>query len=140
MKKDRIIFTSAVCDLLHIGHLRLFEKASNLGKLIVAIPTSESNEIFKGYPTAISLEHRLRMVQALKCVHLCLGYHSLEELKKLILLIRPDVVCRGNDDENFNGRAEAESVGAKIVFFDYSSEVSSSKIAERVWKQEQKQQ
>lgn len=128
MKKEKIVFTSAVMDLFHIGHLKLFERASELGKLVVAIPTSDSNEIFKGHPTYYTFEQRLRIIQALKCVHLCLGYHSLEELQNLIKLIKPDIVCRGDDQKEFNGKKEAKEVGAKIVYFPYSKEISTTQI------------
>lgn len=127
-----IIFTSMVADLLHVGHLRIIEQASKLGTLVVGIPTSESNKIIKGYPTTISFEHRLRMVQSIKGVHLCLGYHSKEELENLIRLIKPDIVCRGDDQTEFIGKDVAEEIGAKIVYFPYSHEISSTKIKEDI--------
>jgi phosphoenolpyruvate phosphomutase / 2-hydroxyethylphosphonate cytidylyltransferase len=126
------VFTSMTGDLLHVGHLRIIEQASKLGTLIVGIPTSESNEKIKGYPTAISFENRLRMIQSIKGVHLCLGYHSQEELENLIRLIKPDIVCRGDDQIDFIGKDVAESIGAKIVYFPYSKDISSTKIREDI--------
>ena len=130
----KIVFTSMVGDMVHIGHLRLLEKAAKLGTVIVGIPTSDSNEIFKGKPTVISLEGRLRMIQALKPVHLCLGYHSKEELENLIRLIRPNIVCRGDDQKDFVGKSAAEEVGAKIIYFPYSQDISSTMIKDQIAK------
>ena len=132
-----VVFTSAVGDMLHTGHLRLFQKASKLGDLVVGIPTSASNVKIKGRETVISLEDRLLMIQALKCVRLCIAYEGKEELDDLIQLIHPDYVCRGDDQKDFNGKAAAEAVGAKIVYFPYSKDISSTKIRERIeelWK------
>ncbi|MHA1591197.1 MAG: adenylyltransferase/cytidyltransferase family protein [Candidatus Heimdallarchaeaceae archaeon] len=122
------VFTSMVGDLFHIGHLRIIEKASDLGTLIVGIPTSDSNIIMKGHPTIVSFEQRLRIIQSIKGVHLCLGYHSKNELEKLISLIKPDIVCRGDDEKDFVGKDVAEKLGAKIIYFPYSKEISSTKI------------
>lgn len=127
-KTQPVVFTSMVGDVFHIGHLRLLERASELGRLIVGIPTSDSNEVIKGYPTLYTFEQRLRIIQSLKCVHLCLGYHSQKELEKLIRLIRPNIVCRGDDQIEFVGKDVAEKVGAKIIYFPYSKEISSTKI------------
>jgi|GEM_PF-2931573 len=130
-RKDKVVFTSAVCDTPHLGHLRMFEQASKLGKLIVAIPSSDSNISFKGHPTINTMEERLRVVQALEPVYLCIAYHSLEELKKLIYTIKPDIVCRGDDQVDFNGKKEAQEMGARIVYFPYSKDISSTEIRRR---------
>jgi bifunctional ADP-heptose synthase (sugar kinase/adenylyltransferase) len=69
-----------------------------------------------------------------------LAYHSAEELRRLIRLLKPDIVCRGDDQMDFIGKEEAEEVGAEIVYFPYSKDISSTKIKERVCLQASRQQ
>ena len=126
-----IIFASMVGDLYHVGHLNFIKEASKLGTLIIGIPTSYSNKIVKGYDTIMTLEERLRILQGQSGVHLVLGYEGAEELNKLIELIKPDMVCRGDDQEDFIGKETALSVGAKIKYFPYTKGISTTEIKER---------
>jgi cytidyltransferase-like protein len=120
-----------VGDLLHIGHLNLLERASKLGDLIVGIPTSWTiQEHIKGHPTVISAEDRLRIIQALKFVDFAFVYTDSDALNKSIRLLKPDIICRGDDNKNFVGKDVAEELGIEIVYFPYTVEISSTKIRE----------
>lgn len=133
----RKVLCFGVFDLFHVGHLNLLERASKLGELIVGIPTSWTiEEHIKGHPTVISAEDRLRIVQAIKHVKFAFIYTDTEALEESIRLIKPDIVCRGDDNENFVGRKVAEEIGAKIVFFQYTKGISSTKIREELCQKE----
>jgi glycerol-3-phosphate cytidylyltransferase len=120
-----------VGDLFHIGHLNLLERASKLGDLIVGIPTSWTiGEHIKGHPTVISAEDRLRIIQALKFVDFAFVYTDSDALNKSIRLLKPDIICRGDDNKNFVGKYVAEELGIEIVYFPYTVEISSTKIRE----------
>jgi cytidyltransferase-like protein len=126
-----IVFTSMVGDMFHEGHLNLINSASELGTLIVAIPTSHSNKVVKGHETIISFESRLRILQSIKGVHLVIGYEGADELNKLIELIKPNIVCRADDQPDFIGKETAIKVGAKIILFPYTKGISTTEIRER---------
>jgi cytidyltransferase-like protein len=120
-----------VGDLLHVGHLNLLERASKLGDLIVGIPTSWTiQEHIKGHPTVISAEDRLRIIQALKFVDFAFVYTDSDALNKSIRLLKPDIICRGDDNKNFVGKDVAEELGIEIVYFPYTKEISSTRIRE----------
>jgi len=120
-----------VGDLLHVGHLNLLERASKLGDLIVGIPTSWTiQEHIKGHPTVISAEDRLRIIQALKFVDFAFVYTDSDALNKYIRLLKPDIICRGDDNKNFVGKDVAEELGIEIVYFPYTKEISSTRIRE----------
>ncbi|MCK9463339.1 MAG: adenylyltransferase/cytidyltransferase family protein [Proteobacteria bacterium] len=125
------VITFMVGDLLHVGHLNLLERASKLGDLIVGIPTSWTiQEHIKGHPTVISAEDRLRIIQALKFVDFAFVYTDSDALNKSIRLLKPDIICRGDDNKNFVGKDVAEELGIEIVYFPYTKEISSTRIRE----------
>ena len=132
MKKTShsVVMTFGVMDMFHAGHLNLLERASKLGDyLIVGIPTNWTiSEHIKGREPVISAEERLRIVQAIKYVDFAFIYTDSDSLKESIRLIRPDIVCRADDNHDFIGRKEAEEVGAEIVFFPYTPNISSTKL------------
>jgi glycerol-3-phosphate cytidylyltransferase len=119
-----------VADMLHTGHLNLLERAKGLGDyLIVGIPTNWTiSEHIKHREPIIPAEDRLRLVQAIKYVDFAFIYTDSDSLKESIRLIKPDIVCRADDNKNFVGLKEAKEVGAEIVFFPYTKGVSSTEL------------
>lgn len=131
MKK---VITFMVADMFHVGHLNLLERVKQLGDvLIVGIPTNWTiAEHIKGKDPIIPSEERLRIVQAVGCVDFAFIYTDTEALKQSIRLIRPDVVCRGDDWKDFVGKDVAAEVGAEIVFLPYTQTISSTKLREKL--------
>jgi len=131
MKK---VLTFMVGDVFHIGHLNLLENAKKLGDyLIVGIPTSWTiKEHIKNKTPIFTAEERLRIIQALKIVNFAFIYTDSHALRESIILLDPDVVCRGDDNENFVGRDTAEAMCAEIVLFPYTKGISSSTIGDKL--------
>jgi glycerol-3-phosphate cytidylyltransferase len=124
------VMTFMVADMFHSGHLNLLERASNLGDyLIVGIPTNWTiSEHVKHREPVIVAEDRLRIVQAIKYVDFAFIYTDNDSLDESIRLIRPDIVCRADDNLDFAGRKVAEEIGAEIVFFPYTEGISSTEL------------
>ena len=131
MKK---VLTFMVGDIFHIGHLTLLQKAKALGDyLIVGLPSSWTiNDQIKGRDPIFSSEERLRIVQAIRYVDFAFVYTDNEALNKSIKLLKPDIICRGDDNKNFIGRKVAEEMGIKIVFFPYTKGVSSGNLRKKL--------
>jgi len=131
MKK---VLTFMVGDLFHIGHLNMLQKAKALGDyLIVGIPTSWTiKEHIKGKDPIFSAEERLRIVQALKIVNFAFIYTDSNSLNESIRLLKPDIVCRGDDNKNFVGKEASEEIGVEIVYFPYTKGISSSEIRRKL--------
>jgi len=69
MNHYNIGYTCGVFDLLHIGHLNLFEKCKEYcDYLIVAICDDEYVKTIKHKTPVFPLEERVRLISALKCV------------------------------------------------------------------------
>ena len=62
------IMVDMSATLIHHGHIRLIEKASQHGKVIVGLTTDEDIELCKGYVPEISYEHRKEILCSLKLV------------------------------------------------------------------------
>jgi len=79
-KDNKRVITFGTFDLLHIGHLYMLERAKSLGSyLAVGVSSDELNEHKKGRRPIYSLEERIRLIRALKCVDSVFVEHSLEE-------------------------------------------------------------
>lgn len=93
------VLTAGVYDLMHIGHIKLFEKAKRLGdELIVAIQRDEYVTKYK--PSAnlfYTLSDRIYMVQSLKYVDRVVEYETVDEIVKIVDF---DVFAVGPDQIN----------------------------------------
>lgn len=127
------VLTFGVMDMFHSGHLNLLERASKLGDyLIVGIPTNWTiSEHIKHREPIIPAEDRLRIVQAIKYVDFAFIYTDSDALEESIRLIKPDVICRADDNKDFVGRKVAEEVGAEIVYLPYTKGISSTELREK---------
>lgn len=93
MKK---VLTVGVFDFFHLGHLNILEQAKKQGDyLIVAVHDDEKNS--KGVEFLYSLEQRMYMVGALKCVNEVVSYKRVDLAVKKI---KPDIFVYGPDQEH----------------------------------------
>ena len=99
------VLTVGVYDYFHLGHLRLFENAKELGDyLIVAV--QDEDFILKTKPNAKILyttEQRKELVGALRVVDEVVGYTDVDAIVKMIDF---DVFAIG-EDQNHEGFQKA---------------------------------
>lgn len=103
---------------VHHGHVRLLEKASQLGDVIVALTSDE--EIFKskGFYPMLSFEHRKEIALAFKYVQEVIQCKWLID-EKFMDLNNIDLLVHGEDNQN---PVPVE----KLVIFKRTSGISSS--------------
>jgi rfaE bifunctional protein nucleotidyltransferase chain/domain len=95
MKK---IFTNGCFDVLHRGHLELFEYAKSLGYLYVGVDSDEKVRRNKGGDRPFNtLDDRVKMLESLRFVDEVRSFDSKKGLKDLIKEIEPDVMVIGSD-------------------------------------------
>ena len=63
------VFVSGCFDVLHSGHIRFFEEASQYGDLYVSIGSDETIKKLKNRETLYNEDERLYMVSSIKYVH-----------------------------------------------------------------------
>ena len=130
-KGARVILTNGCFDLLHAGHIKLLSASKQLGDiLIVAIDDDDSVNKLKGSGRpVIGVKERVRILCALDSVDYVVVFSS-RELKKLIEIIRPDVLTKGSNytSEEVFGRELVELLGGRIVLIPVTENTSSTRI------------
>ena len=128
------VLTVGVYDYFHLGHLRLFENAKELGDyLIVAV--QDEDFILKTKPNSKTLyttEQRKELVGALRVVDEVVGYTDVDAIVKMIDF---DVFAIG-EDQNHEGFQKAvewcKEKGKKIVRMRRTPGISSSDIKQKL--------
>lgn len=141
MKKYKIGYTCGVFDLIHVGHLNLFERCKQFcDTLIVGVcDDSYVTDVKHTFPV-ISEENRLRMVKALKCVDDAFLVNIEETNDKLLAWekFHFDVLFSGDDwkgSERYTlTEKQFNEIGVSIEYLPYTQGVSTSGIKKEISK------
>lgn len=126
-------YTTGVYDLFHVGHLNLLKNAKGMcDKLIVGVTVDEL-VAYKGKQAMIPFEDRIEIVRSCKYVDAAVPQYNMDKLtacKKL----GATVMFVGDDwydtDEWKSFEEQFAQEGIRIVYFPYTTGVSSTKINE----------
>lgn len=88
-------------DLVHLGHLSLFEQAKKHGDELIVVVALDSTVLkTKGRKPFFDEQQRLKMIQALRIVDKAVLGNP-EDFYKVINEEKPDVICLGYDQKFF---------------------------------------
>jgi len=122
----KTVITFGTYDLLHIGHVRILERAAALGdKLIVGVSCSELNKNKKGRSPVYTTEDRMAIVGALKCVDEVFVEESLEKKGYYIKEFGADILVMGDD---WAGRFDEFNDICSVVYLPRTTGISTSKL------------
>jgi rfaE bifunctional protein nucleotidyltransferase chain/domain len=131
----RVVLTNGCFDLLHPGHVALFEAARAQGDvLIVALNSDRSVREIKGEARPVVPEaERAETLRALEAVDRVVVYDEPTPLA-VITALRPDVLVKGADWAlpEIVGREEVERDGGRVVRVEILKGRSTSSILERI--------
>lgn len=131
------ILTYGTYDLLHYGHIRLLERAKELGDyLIVALSTDEFNQI-KGKQAYHNYETRKKMLEAIRCVDLVIPENDWEQKIDDVKKYYVDVTVMGGDWEG-NEKFEVLRDYCEVVYLPRTQGISTTKIKEELGLQKAK--
>jgi rfaE bifunctional protein nucleotidyltransferase chain/domain len=132
----RVVFTNGCFDLLHIGHIRLLEKAREKGDcLVVAVNSDSSVRQIKEPGRPVMPEgQRAEVIAALGCVDWVTIFTEPDPLV-LIRLLKPDVLVKGTDwsEDEIVGAPEVREAGGQVLRIPLVSEISTSVMVERIY-------
>jgi len=130
---DRVVFTNGCFDVLHVGHLRLLQKAKRLGDfLIVGLNSDTSVRRLKGPKRPIHKAcDRAELLSGLEAVD-CIVIFSEKTPEKLIRRIRPHVLVKGGDWKRHEivGGSFVRSYGGRVYIFPTLKGYSTTRILE----------
>ena len=130
IKKNITVITFGTFDVFHVGHLRILQRASNLGdKLIVGISTDSLNYSKKRRYPVYSQDERMEIVSALKPVDDVFFEESLELKGDYIKQYNADILAMGNDWE---GRFDEFKSICQVVYFERTPAVSTTEVIEKI--------
>jgi len=124
------VLTFGTFDVLHVGHLRILERAASLGdRLVVGVSSDALNLSKKGRVPVFPQEERLRLVAALRCVDGVFLEESLELKRHYLLEHGANVLAMGDD---WQGRFDEFSDICRVVYFQRTPAISTTAIVEKI--------
>ncbi len=124
MKK---VLTYGTYDLFHYGHIKLLQRAKNLGDyLVVALSTDEFNE-GKGKKSVMSYEERKEILEAIRYVDEIIPEVSWEQKITDVVDNEIDVFVMGDDWE---GKFDFLKEYCEVVYLPRTANVSSTMLKE----------
>jgi glycerol-3-phosphate cytidylyltransferase len=130
MKK---VITYGTFDTIHFGHLKLLERAKNLGDfLIVGLSTDEFNAL-KGKKSLLNYEERKSYLKAIKYVDLIIPENNWEQKIEDIKKNHVDIFTMGDD---WKGEFDHLSKFCDIKYLERTASISSTLIRSSISEQD----
>ena len=130
-----IAFANGCFDLLHVGHVRYLEgAAAEADRLIVAVNDDRTVSKLKGSGRPIlTAADRAELVAALRGVDYVILFGD-ANVERLLMLLRPDVHCKGTDYtvDTVPERAVVQGYGGRIAIVGDSKRHSTRDLVARL--------
>jgi len=119
----KTVITYGTFDMFHIGHLKLLERAKELGdRLIVAVSSDEFNKV-KGKKVIIPYDQRAKIVESIKFVDKVIPENNWEQKIKDVKDNNVDVFVMGDDWE---GKFDFLKEHCEVVYLPRTKNVSTT--------------
>ena len=126
------VITFGTFDLFHVGHLRILERARALGtSLSVGVSSDELNQQKKGKTPVCSLEDRMAILRALRCVDEVFVEHALELKAQYIQEQAADIMVMGED---WKGKFDDMKAHCEVVYLERTPSISTTALLEVIRK------
>ncbi|MGB5347503.1 MAG: bifunctional D-glycero-beta-D-manno-heptose-7-phosphate kinase/D-glycero-beta-D-manno-heptose 1-phosphate adenylyltransferase HldE [Woeseia sp.] len=134
-RRERIVLTNGVFDVLHAGHVQYLEEAKALGdRLIVAVNDDDSVKRLKGESRPINaLPDRMAVLSGLAAVDWVVPF-SEDTPARLISQVLPQVLVKGGDykPDEIAGAKDVLAAGGEVRVLAFRKGHSSSRIIDRL--------
>ena len=124
------VITFGTFDLLHIGHINIIKRASELGDyLIVGISSDQLNHEKKQLYPVYNENDRMEIVKAVKKVDEVFLEDSLELKREYIQKHKADILVMGGDWE---GKFDFCKDLCKVIYLPRTEDISTTEIKDRI--------
>ena len=131
----RVVMTNGCFDIIHPGHVRYLQQASELGDvLVVAVNDDDSVRRLKGPSRPLNtVEDRMAVLAALSGVDYVVPFTE-DTPQRLIELLAPDVLVKGGDYsvDQIAGHESVLARGGEVRILDFLSGHSTTNLIERL--------
>ena len=123
------VWVNGTFDVLHIGHIRLLEFASTIGKVRVGLDTDDRIKEKKGNGRPFNtLQDRMEFMSSIKFVDSVVTFSSDDELRSKIKEYDADIMVIGSDYKGKN--IIGEEIFKNILYFERIPNKSTTEILE----------
>ena len=127
-----VCFTNGCFDLIHVGHINIFDVAEKMGNiLVVALNTDRSFKELKSKPPIFSLEEREYFLSRIKGIHKIITFDNEEELAEIIEVLDPDFIVKEMSTQSRESGSQALKRGT-MVYVPPKYKYSSSDIIKKI--------
>jgi glycerol-3-phosphate cytidylyltransferase len=124
------VITFGTFDVLHVGHVRVLNRAAELGdRLVVGVSSDALNFSKKGRNPVFTQDERLEIVSNLKVVDAVFVEESLELKREYVTEHGADVLVMGDD---WAGKFDFLSDACKVIYLPRTPSVSTTAIIEHI--------
>ncbi len=124
------VITFGTFDVLHVGHVRVLNRAAELGeRLVVGVSSDALNFSKKGRNPVFTQDERLEIVSNLKVVDSVFVEESLEQKRDYVAEHGADILVMGDD---WAGKFDFLSDACKVVYLPRTPSVSTTAIIEHI--------
>ena len=96
---DKIVLVTGTFNIMHPGHVRLFEFCSQFGKVVVGINADDYLYEKYGRDNTIALQDRVFVLKSCKYIDRVIAFSETEPTE-LIKKVKPDFYVKGPDYKN----------------------------------------
>lgn len=124
------VITFGTFDVLHVGHVRVLNRAAELGdRLVVGVSSDALNMSKKGRNPVFSQDERLELISNLKVVDDVFVEESLELKREYVTEHQADVLVMGDDWE---GKFDFLNDICKVVYLPRTPSISTTALIEHI--------
>jgi glycerol-3-phosphate cytidylyltransferase len=124
------VITFGTFDVLHVGHLNLFERARDLGDVLIVGVSTDTLSLSKKCRLPVFIEEeRRRLLQALQYVDETFFENSLDEKRQYIVEHRADILVMGDD---WAGKFDEFGDICRVVYLPRTPSISTTATIERI--------
>ncbi|MFV9644278.1 MAG: adenylyltransferase/cytidyltransferase family protein [Desulfobacterales bacterium] len=124
------IITFGTFDVFHLGHLRILQRASELGdQLIVGISTDALNFSKKGRYPVYSQEERMEIVASIRYVDEVFYEESLEQKGDYLKKYQADILLMGDD---WQGKFDHFRDICEVIYLPRTPSISTTEVIEKI--------
>ena len=131
-----VALTGGCFDILHIGHLSLFQKAKKSADTVfVFLESDEKIQHLKGHDKPIHQQHdRAALLSELRSIDYIIPlpfFETNDKYDAAVNAIHPNfLVTTKGDTSIIHKKRQAEAIGAQIVYAPFTPNISTTKIAD----------